>query len=108
VSKVGQIGVRDLKQFVGLHGQLRNLPRPGQLRAATPVTVAAKSIDIRQYPAGYDEIRMFSGLTQQIQADRYIFQLQPHQQFFRKLDVLWVWGCILVAGYGLDKRWRDR
>jgi hypothetical protein len=51
---------------------------------------------------------MFSGLTQQIQADRYIFQLQPHQQFFRKLDVLWVWGCILVAGYGLDKRWRDR
>ena len=44
-------GVAGLKLLVGLDGELRNLARTGQLRAAAPVAIAAQGIDIGQNPA---------------------------------------------------------
>jgi hypothetical protein len=40
VLQAGNVGVARLKQFVGLHGQLRNLARTCQLRAASPITIS--------------------------------------------------------------------
>ena len=76
------------EQLVGLDGQLRNLARTGQLRAAAPVAIAAQGIDVGQNPGSHNKIGLFAGLAQQIQPYRYAIGFKAHQQFFGKSNVL--------------------
>ena len=73
-------GVAGFKELVGLDGQLRNLARSSQLRAAAPVAIAAQGIDVGQNPGGHHKVGLFAGLAQQIQPDRYAVRLQANQQ----------------------------
>ena len=71
---MGQVGNRRIggfEEFVGLHGQLRYLAGTCQLRAAAPVAVAAKSINVRQNPACYHEIGLLTRLAKQVQTHRH-------------------------------------
>ena len=67
------------KQFVGLDGELRNLARAGKLRAAGPVAIAAKGVHVGQNPSGHNKVRLFAGLSQQVEAHGYAVCLQANQ-----------------------------
>ena len=92
-----------LKLLVGLHRQLRNLARTGQLRAAAPVAVAAQRIHIGQNPARHHKVRLLARLAQQVQADRHIVELQADQQLFCEVNMLGIGSRIPLSGYGLNK-----
>ncbi len=90
LRELGKGGVARLQQFVGLDGQLRNLARAGQLRAAAPVAVAAQGIDVGQNPASHHKVGLFARLTQQIQPHSHAVGLQAHQQLFGESNMLGV------------------
>ncbi len=79
-------GVARLKMLVGLDGQRRNLARSRQLRAAPPVAIAAKSIDVGQNPSRHNEIRLLARLSKQVQANGHAFRFEANQQVFRQGD----------------------
>jgi hypothetical protein len=79
VLQAGDCVVACLKQFVSLHGELRNLARTGQLRTATPIAVSAQRIHVRQYPARHHKIRMLARLALKVQAHRNIGRFKADQ-----------------------------
>jgi hypothetical protein len=99
-QRMGQLGkgrVAGFQQFVGLDGQLRNLARTGQLRSATPVAVAAQSIDVGQNPTGHHKIGELAGQAEQIQAHGHTVCLQADQQLFSQGNVFWIGGGVALA-----------
>jgi len=59
--------VATFQLLVDVHCELRNLPRAGQLRAASPVAIAAKGINIGKNPASYHEVGLFAGLSKKVE-----------------------------------------
>ena len=100
-------GVACLEKLVGLDGQLRNLARAGQLRAATPVAVAAQRIHVGQNPGRHDKVGLLAGLSQQVQAHCDAVCLQANQQLLGKCNVFGIGGRIPMTRYGLNKGRRD-
>ena len=96
VLELGDGGIACFKQLVGLNGQLRNLARTGQLRAAAPVAVAPQRIHVGQNPGGHHKVGLLAGLAQQIQPDCHAIRLQTHQQLF---------GSAICFGSGVAFRW---
>ena len=96
-------GVAGFKKLVGLDGELRNRARPGQLRAAPPVAVAAQGVDVRQNPAGHDKIGLLAGLSQQIQAHCNAFGFQANQQVLGQGDNFGGGSRAAFTGYGFNK-----
>jgi hypothetical protein len=82
MGEFGNGGVARLQACRPGHGQLRNLARAGQLRAAAPVAVAAQGIHVGQNPAGHHKVRLLAGQAQQVQPHRHAVCLQAHQQLF--------------------------
>src|ERR1700729_2862227 len=60
-------GVARFKKFVGLDRERRNLTRARQLRAATPITIAAQRVDIGQNPCCDNEVGLLAWLSQKVQ-----------------------------------------
>jgi len=79
VGECAKVGLAGLQLLVSLHGQLRNLARTCQLRAATPVAVASQGIHIGQNPARNHIVRLLSGVAQQIQPYGYSVGFKTHQ-----------------------------
>ena len=79
VLERGDGGIARLQQLVGLDGQLRNLARAGQLRAAAPVAVAAKRVHVGQNPGRHNKVGLLAGLSQQVQTHCHAVCLQANQ-----------------------------
>ena len=92
------------KLLVNMDCELRNLPRSGQLRAATPVAIAAERIDVGQNPSGYHEIRLLAGLAQQIEPYRNSIILKANKQIFGMCDGLLFRGYFRPSSDGFNKR----
>ena len=104
----GDGGVARLKKLVGLNGELRNLARTGQLRAAAPVAIAAQSIDVGQNPGWPPQSRAARRADPAGSGEPRRLQLKANQQFLGERDVFGIRGGIVLAGYGLNKRRSDR
>jgi hypothetical protein len=97
------IGVPGFKLLVDMDGELRNLSRSGQLRAATPVAISAKRIDIRKNPCCHHEIGLLAGLAQQIEPNRNSIIFKPDKQIFGMSDGLLFGGHFGPSSDGFDE-----
>ena len=101
-------GVARLQQLVGLDGQLRNLARTGQLRAATPVAVAAQGIHVGQNPGWPQQSRAVRRAGPADSAERLRRRSPDAPAALRPSAIcLAIGGRVALAGDGLNKRRRD-
>ena len=101
---MGYGGVSGFELLVDVDGELRNLSRSGQLRAATPVAISAKRIHVGKNPCSYHKIRLLAGLAQQIEPYRNSIIFKPNQQIFGMSDGLLFGGHFGPSGDGFNKR----
>ena len=102
--QVGDVGIAGFKVLVDMDGELGNLARSSELRAAAPVAIAAECIHVGQNPGGNDEIGLFAGLAQQVQPYRNSIIFKTNKQIFSESDGLWIRGRIRPSGDGFNKR----
>jgi len=100
---VGDIGVAGFKVLINVDGELRNLTRSSQLRATPPVTISTERIHVGQDPGGYNEIGLFTGLSQEIEPYRNSIIFKPDEKIFGMGDGLWIGGNFGPSGDGFDK-----
>src|SRR6202789_4424324 len=104
----GDIRLALLKALVGLNGKRRNLTRSRQLRNPAPVTVATERIHIRKHPRRHNIIRLLARLAQQVQSNRHVIQLKPHQKLLSQRNLLRSWRRTSLPRYRFHKRRRKR
>jgi len=88
--------VAGFEMFIGLHGELRNLPRAGQLRAAPPVTVAPERVNWAE-PAGHNKVGL-TGCPRRLSLTATSSKLKTHQQSSANTEYGCAsGGCVLVT-----------
>jgi len=83
--QVGNVGVAGFKVLINVDGELRNLTRSSQLRATPPVTISTERIHVGQDPGGYNEIGLFTWLSQEIEPHRNSIIFKPDEKIFAGL-----------------------
>jgi hypothetical protein len=79
IANLGSRLVGQVDLLGRLHSKLRDLSRTRQLGRTPPIPVSAKCVNVRQYPPGYDVVRLVPRLTGQVEAHGHSLGFKPYQ-----------------------------